>query len=426
MATYTTTFSLGNETPISEGGVWSTGVGFWTDVQVLSGTAQAATLTPAGGAAQARLETPVIGANQYSRGVMGNESTGGSIHCYARIQAGTGRCYACRTNVGAPGLTEIGILEDTGSAITWTSLGPQATPTPAIGDSVEVRIVGTTLVNLIRGEQFLSFSDATLTTGQPGFGMDCGTATANQTWDSWEGGDLPPISMIGMGATFNTTSGTKTVTSTPSVGDLIVIITAHSANASATTPTDNNADGNGTYTQVESRVKSTSADRMQIFIRNSLIGSATSTIFTHAPGTTSGGGLSVVKITGMAAAGAAAKVQSGGADNLTSAAPSMTWTGGGSASGLNPVISAVFNTVNSAGQFTKPTAFDTKVTDLAYTTTANGLGVASDNEGFTGTTVAWTVLTSSACCIVALELAAPVAAASLVLPIQFPRALLVR
>jgi len=44
------------------------------------------------------------------------------------------------------------------------------------------------------------------------------------------------VSLLGT-PTFSTTSGTKTVTATPVVGDLVVIITAHSGNTSAAAPT---------------------------------------------------------------------------------------------------------------------------------------------------------------------------------------------
>ena len=83
------------------------------------------------------------------------------------------------------------------------------------------------------------------------------------------------VTLLGT-ATFNTTSGTHTVTATPAVGDLIVIVTANSGSTITTAaPTDNN--GTGTYTLVNTAVKATSADTMQIYVRTALIASATST-----------------------------------------------------------------------------------------------------------------------------------------------------
>lgn len=47
-------------------------------------------------------------------------------------------------------------------------------------------------------------------------------------------------------ATFTTASGSKTVTATPAVGDLIIIVCAHTGNTVVgIAPTDNNSDGLG-------------------------------------------------------------------------------------------------------------------------------------------------------------------------------------
>ena len=95
---------------------------------------------------------------------------------------------------------------------------------------------------------------------------------------------MAAVTLLGT-ATWNTTSGTKTVTATPAVGDLIVIVTANSGSTgTGFAPTDNNS--SGTYTLVNTSVKATSADTMQMWVRNALITSATSTVFTQAPGTT--------------------------------------------------------------------------------------------------------------------------------------------
>src|SRR5262245_22496776 len=109
---------------------------------------------------------------------------------------------------------------------------------------------------------------------------------------------------------FTTASGTKTVTATPAVGDLIIIVTAHSGNTSGTAPTDDNSDGLGTYTLIDTAVKASSADTMKAWVRNSPIGSASSTVFSHAPGTSTGGGLGVFKCTEITKKGSAAIRQS--------------------------------------------------------------------------------------------------------------------
>ena len=86
---------------------------------------------------------------------------------------------------------------------------------------------------------------------------------------------MAAVTLLGT-ATFNTASGTKTVTATPAVGDLIVIFAAHTGNTANTTPTDNNSGGAGTYTRIDGAFKNASADQLQIFIRTATIASATS------------------------------------------------------------------------------------------------------------------------------------------------------
>jgi hypothetical protein len=187
---------------------------------------------------------------------------------------------------------------------------------------------------------------------------------------------------------FDTASGTKTVVATPAVNDLIVIVTAHTGYTGVIAPTDNNADGLGTYTQIGSNaVKVASADRMQFWVRDALVGSATSTTFTTAPGTTTGGGLAVLKVTGMSRAGASAIRGSGLQSNQAAGgtpAPALP----AAATGTNPLIGAVFNGVNPA-TMTPPATFDTERGEGGYNTPATGLEVASDDTGNTDTTVTW-------------------------------------
>lgn len=146
---------------------------------------------------------------------------------------------------------------------------------------------------------------------------------------------------------FDTNSGTKTVTATPAVGDLIVILSAHTETTPVETiPTDNNSDGLGTYTLVKGVNRSTTCFA-QIHVRNSFIGSGTSTIFSSAPGTTTGGGLAVIKITGMKHAGSAAVRQSGSqTDGGSTTTPTVALTN--AVLTANPVIGLVSNASNTA------------------------------------------------------------------------------
>jgi hypothetical protein len=131
------------------------------------------------------------------------------------------------------------------------------------------------------------------------------------------------------GGNHTTTAGSKTVTATPAVGDLIVIVGASSGLASALdiTPTDNNADGNGAYTRVALAQSNANTELEAIYIRNALIGSATSTVFTLGlSASNSGGGLTVYRISGMTKTGLTAMLQKIEQSNGASgSAPSVTF-----------------------------------------------------------------------------------------------------
>lgn len=196
---------------------------------------------------------------------------------------------------------------------------------------------------------------------------------------------------------FGTANGTKQATGTPAVGDLIVIVTAHTVNTSAATPTD---DQGGTYTLVASAAKASSADTLSIFVRNSLIASAVSTVFTHAPGTTSGGGLVVCKVTGMSRAGSSAIVQSATQANQASGTPAPTF--GAAPASANPIIGAVFNASNPAA-LTPRTNF-TELFEDGYSSPTAGLEVMSRDSGETATTQTWGSSSATAFSAIVAEL----------------------
>jgi len=205
------------------------------------------------------------------------------------------------------------------------------------------------------------------------------------------------VSLLGT-PTFNTTSGTKTVTATPAVNDLIIIITAHSGNTATTAPTDNQT--GGTYTLVNTAVKATSADTMKVWVRDNLITSATSTIFTHAPGTTTGGGLVVIDCQGMDKAGSSAVVHSAIQSNIASGTPAPVL--GATPSSANAIIGAVFNASNPAA-LTERSGY-TELYDSGYNNPVTGLEVMSRNSGETSATITWGSTSGSAFASIALEL----------------------
>lgn len=198
--------------------------------------------------------------------------------------------------------------------------------------------------------------------------------------------------------TFNTNTGTKTVTATPSVGSLILIITAHSTNTSAATATDDNS--SGVYTTVKTALKAASADTMMIQIRTTPITASVSTIFTHAPGTSSGGGLAIYQITGMNKAGASASLQVGGDNNVTSTGtPAPVF--GSTPQLKNPVIGAVFSSAT-----TVPRTNYTEDFDGSYISPAADLELMhlTANEGETSATITWGGSATQPFCTAIIEL----------------------
>jgi predicted outer membrane repeat protein len=146
--------------------------------------------------------------------------------------------------------------------------------------------------------------------------------------------------------TFTTLAGAKFLDATPAVGDLVVIVIANSAATAGTAPTDNNADGLGTYTLAETCVNKSSVDYASVYIRNALIGSATSTRFTNNNASNNGGGLCVLKVTGMTKTGATAKRQSAKQDNMSAGTPAPVLSS--AALTTNPVVGVVLNGTSPA------------------------------------------------------------------------------
>lgn len=213
---------------------------------------------------------------------------------------------------------------------------------------------------------------------------------------------MAAVTLLGT-QTVNTNSGTKTVTATPAVGDLIVLVVAHSGNTANVAPTDNNSAGAGTYTRVNTCVKASSADTMQVWVRNSFIGSASSTVFTHAPGTTSGGGIGVFKVTGMTRSGLNAIRQSAIQSNQGAAGTPTPVLGVAALTG-NPLIGAVFNATSPATMTARGTPAYSERFDVGYSTPTTGLETMTIGSGETGTSIAWGSTSGSAFCSVIVEL----------------------
>lgn len=216
---------------------------------------------------------------------------------------------------------------------------------------------------------------------------------------------MATVALLGT-ATFNTTAGNHTVVATPTLRDHIVIIAANTGRTAAQPPTvsDNNADGRGTYARhTTTATKATNVDSMWIFVRNALIGSATSTTFTAATSGDSGGGLGVFRTTAMSIVGLASIRQVAAQNNQGAGTPGPVFAA--AMLTANAGIGAVFNATNPAAMTPPATgggwgeAFDT-----GWATPTTGIEAAHDSAGTTASTITWGSASASAFCSIVLEL----------------------
>jgi hypothetical protein len=220
------------------------------------------------------------------------------------------------------------------------------------------------------------------------------------------------------GSAWTTTAGSKTVTATPTLADLIVVIAGTSGLAGGTIDvTDNNTDGRGTYTQIHTDFTGFSTTGvLTMWVRHALIGSATSTIFTANQTGSSGGGLQVCRISGMSICGLGAVRgaggQSAGGAGATPAPVLLrrvgtVFSGTQAALTANLCLGAVANGSNPAGM-TQPASWSESI-DLGYTVPTTGLETAFRNSGETGSTITWgsTSATAFASMVIELDISVP-------------------
>jgi hypothetical protein len=206
------------------------------------------------------------------------------------------------------------------------------------------------------------------------------------------------------GDTFTTTAGSKTLTATPAVGDLIVVFVAATGVVTSTSygVSDNNTDGHGTYLRITTALKATSADGLAAFVRADPIQRAVSTIWTTSGDTAStGGGLAVWRINGLTLTALQAVRQSAVQSNQAAAGTPAPVLGAAALTG-NPLVGAIFNATNPA-TMTPPTSW-TEDADVGYATPTTGLEAVHIASGFTGSTVTWGGTSGSAFCSMVVEL----------------------
>jgi len=202
----------------------------------------------------------------------------------------------------------------------------------------------------------------------------------------------------------DTNTGTHTITATPAVADLIVVVGQYrgTGDMDAVKCSDNNSDARGSYDRVVRQIGPTNGD-ITVWVRKQFVNSATSTVFTlTGPGST-GGGIVVFKVTGMARSGWAAVRCYGGGTGAAAASPAVQLTYGPALT-ANAMIGGVYNETNPAG-VTPPASWTEDPTpDLGYITPTTGFETARRGSGETGSTITWGSTSATIWSAVAIEL----------------------
>lgn len=212
---------------------------------------------------------------------------------------------------------------------------------------------------------------------------------------------------VASNATWNSTAGNKTVAPTFAVGELIVVISAHSGFSGSIAVSDNQS---GTYTLIGTQIaNATSADRMAVHVRDTLVSSGVAhTVTTSTGGAGTGGGLVAIRISGMTkVSSAAVKLTASGAqqfakqENQSAGTPAPAFPATSSAE--NMCIGAVMTQSNSTTNTVEPSGWAERH-DVGYNTPPTGLEVVTRDSGQNTTTVTWGGATPTQFASVIIEL----------------------
>jgi hypothetical protein len=210
-------------------------------------------------------------------------------------------------------------------------------------------------------------------------------------------------------AVINTTAGSKTVTATPTANDLVVVftpITGLTGSGPTISVTDDNSDGQGSYTMIgvtPNRTGFSTLGALQVWVRNSLVGISNSTIFTANQTGSSGGGLDLFRVSGMSRAGSSAVRQSTGQSSGTAGTTPAPAFGSAVLTG-NPVLAAVGNGTSPATLTPRGSPVYTEATDVGYSTPTTGFESMFISSGETGTTITWGSTSATSFASIAIEL----------------------
>jgi hypothetical protein len=184
---------------------------------------------------------------------------------------------------------------------------------------------------------------------------------------------------------WTTTAGNKTITATPTLNDLMVVVAGATSTGTPTISVSDNGAG-GTYTEICSASGGGTGGVIKIFIRNNLVSSAVSTIYTATIGSDTGGGLVVFAVSGMTRTGSVAAKQFAAENTQTESPPTIVL--GAAVLTANACIAAILGE-DSPPALTAPTGW-TESADIGYATPTSGLWAGFRSSGETGSTISWT------------------------------------
>ena len=195
--------------------------------------------------------------------------------------------------------------------------------------------------------------------------------------------------VIDAGETWNTTAGDKTVTvAGMTAGDFVFVFAGTTGLAGGTTAvSDDNS--SGAYVQVDiDRTTGSNTGTLTAWVRTSLVPSTASTIVTASQTGSTGGGLHVMRVTGMLRAGSTAALQTAGQSSGTGGTAPAPVFGATPQSG-NPVVGAVMNVSNPAALTPRTSPVYTESADAGYNTPTAGLECMFISSGETSATITW-------------------------------------
>jgi hypothetical protein len=195
---------------------------------------------------------------------------------------------------------------------------------------------------------------------------------------------------------WNTSAGAKvTAAFTPAANDLLIAVTGHSF-ALGTDPADTVTDSqSGTWDLVGTyrSFSTTVGGGLRIWARTTAVTASSMTVTSTPGGTSTGGGLAVLSVSGSSGYGSGAiRAQAGQADVAAGTpAPVLPQA----ALTTSTLIGAVMTNTNGSANCAPPSGWATEDYDLGYTSTATGIEVCHRDGGETNTTITFGAATPS-------------------------------